>query len=603
MLSPKDDFFNLSKNIIKSNTKIYLDIKSNRLKISDNGKEYFFINAKLKNNFDDKKLLDLVKKLQNYNDESLLLSGGAIYAAIGKINGQKESVYLSSISLFLSSFLLIFVFRKIRILFISLIAVFGLVFGLAMSFLLCQKVHILSIVVSSSLVGLMFDFAIHYLSFHIGKKEFLAMRNMLKVFLIGLFVTTSGYIIFAFAPLDILKQISIFGCFALIGAFFATYFLLPTFLSKNLNVNYKTIHFIEIYIIFMRFLLLKIKANFILIGILILGILILSFMNLDFKDDIRSYANTPKDLSEQAKKISIITGTNKNLNFLVLNSFNIEKEQKLIKNLKEQKLILDQKAISDYILSQKEQNELKEIFRKFANDKNVLAFYANFGFDENFIKDYFLKLANCKTISTKDLMNLKSFDFFQNFIYKDKSIIYGDFRDINKLKNEVKKYNASYFNFVGNLNASFDELKVISIELKLIAFLIAFLFLAYFYKIKKSAIMIGLVLLSSFLTLSILTALNFSINIFSIFGLILSSAIGIDYMIFALNDKLSINERVFGIVLASLTTMISFLALAFSSTLAIEVFGLSVGISVFLSAVLASLLSINYSNNLIDNKN
>ena len=70
------------------------------------------------------------------------------------------------------------------------------------------------------------------------------------------------------------------------------------------------------------------------------------------------------------------------------------------------------------------------------------------------------------------------------------------------------------------------------------------------------------------------------VNIFAIFGLILASAVGIDYLIFALNEDLSRRERVFGILAAFVTSFISFFALSFSQTPAVSVFGLAVSLCV-----------------------
>jgi len=75
-------------------------------------------------------------------------------------------------------------------------------------------------------------------------------------------------------------------------------------------------------------------------------------------------------------------------------------------------------------------------------------------------------------------------------------------------------------------------------------------------------------------------ALGVHVNIFAIFGLILASAVGIDYLIFALSEDLSRRERVFGIFAAFITSFISFFALSFSQTPAVSVFGLAVSLCV-----------------------
>ena len=77
-----------------------------------------------------------------------------------------------------------------------------------------------------------------------------------------------------------------------------------------------------------------------------------------------------------------------------------------------------------------------------------------------------------------------------------------------------------------------------------------------------------------------------------IFALILGGAVGIDYMIFALSPALAPRQKVFGIALAAFTSMISFFALAFSSTRAVSVFGLAVGINIFVCMILAQVFAL-----------
>jgi len=91
--------------------------------------------------------------------------------------------------------------------------------------------------------------------------------------------------------------------------------------------------------------------------------------------------------------------------------------------------------------------------------------------------------------------------------------------------------------------------------------------------------------------LALLSAFGVSVNIFAIFALILSGAVGIDYMIFANNDKMALSDKIFGITLASLTSIISFFTLAFSSTKAVALFGLCVSLNIALAAVLAQVLA------------
>ena len=74
------------------------------------------------------------------------------------------------------------------------------------------------------------------------------------------------------------------------------------------------------------------------------------------------------------------------------------------------------------------------------------------------------------------------------------------------------------------------------------------------------------------------------------FGLLLVSAIGIDYAVYVLNAGHSTDARLGGMLLAALTTGISFILLAFSGTPAVAAFGMTVSIGVILNLWLAARL-------------
>ncbi|MBS9782799.1 MAG: hypothetical protein KGV43_03260 [Arcobacter sp.] len=597
ILNPNEDFFNLSKSGIKNNSKIYLDPKDGLLHVKDKNKTYFFINASLKKDYKPKELLLQIKQIQkqNPNNTKLLISGGAIYSALGKQQGESQSLYMSLISLSLSAFLLIFVFRNIKILSILIVAIFGLTLGLSCTFLYFKNVHIISLILSSSLVGLMYDFTIHWLSFNTKTSHILPIQKMKRVFLIGLFVTVSGYGIFAFAPLDILKQTAVFSIFALFGAFLCTYFLMPNiFQNEKLQASQKSLMYITYYEKSLQTIsqTLHVKTKLALLAVFA-GILTYTFLHVRFEDDIRSYASTPPFWINQAKEISRLTNFSKQSRFIIAK----KNPQELIKEFKKQNI--QTSSIYDYFLSFQEQKTLKEVFLQLSKNEKIFEIYTNLGINKSIIKKAFDDVQKLKPLHLNELVRLKTFENLKYFLSENKNpiIFLKNYKDKDKIKEITNKKGGDYFDFVDSLNQSFHNLKTISIKLKLMGLLLAFVFLWLFYGMKKSFLMIGLVLTSSLLTLFALTLLGFSINIFCIFGLILASAIGIDYAIFSQNSKLDTTQKLLGITLASMTSMVSFFTLSFSSTEAVRVFGLSVGICIFLCAVFSSLVCVNTKRN------
>ena len=75
-------------------------------------------------------------------------------------------------------------------------------------------------------------------------------------------------------------------------------------------------------------------------------------------------------------------------------------------------------------------------------------------------------------------------------------------------------------------------------------------------------------------------------NVLVIFGVILASAVEVDYLLLALKDAPACG-KISGVSLAAGTSIISFLALAISQTHAVFNFGSSVGLGVALNMACA----------------
>ncbi|WP_180997567.1 hypothetical protein [Campylobacter concisus] len=152
-------------------------------------------------------------------------------------------------------------------------------------------------------------------------------------------------------------------------------------------------------------------------------------------------------------------------------------------------------------------------------------------------------------------------------------------------------HNAFSLNFADLLNESLTQAKELALKLKIAAIVIAFLLLWFYFSALISALVMGIIIFGVLLTLFIFAVFGINLSIFGVFGLILASAVGIDYMIFALNEGLSEKERIYGIFCAFITSFISFFALSFSQTAALSVFGLSVSLCVLIYGLCASVLA------------
>lgn len=566
------DFFNLLSDSKLLEQKIKLDFDTMQAKVND----YFLIQFELNNNYNNNlvKLFDYCTNLKDTYIQSSIF-----YTEKSMQTGKQESTLFSLISLVLNTLLLILAFKRFKIFYLLLIIVLSLSSSLAFSFIVLDKIHILSIVISSSLIGLILDFPMHFISSNIEKTlEKTSIKKLLKVFIIGLLISSSGYLIYLFSSIHFLIQIAVISISSLIFALLYTYFILPVLIENTIFMPcsiYK-----KIFGIYIKFLFILKKYFYMILAIISIFSIYEIYTNIDnlFDENIKNYAKLEKNLERNSIKVAQILNNN---------SFRFA----LFSSLEEQEELNDKNLFgaNNFINSIQTQNKLKNIFKSLANDEEFLISCEKYGFKRDLIKSELLKLANTQIKSYEELLHYKSLQSLKTFKTKDYYIAF-----VNN--NSSKNYKT--IDYIEDVNKSFIMLKTKSIELKILAFIIAFIILFVMYK-NKSFLPFYCVVLSSLFSLSLFLALEITPDIFAIFGFILGSIVGVDYMIFALNDKLKINERIYGIKLASLTSAISFLVLGFSKTQAVFSFGLSVGINIIIAMIFASILALlQFDNNI-----
>ena len=137
-----------------------------------------------------------------------------------------------------------------------------------------------------------------------------------------------------------------------------------------------------------------------------------------------------------------------------------------------------------------------------------------------------------------------------------------------------------------HLNQAFQQTRDQAAWLKVLSFFLAGLLLWRLFGIKSAVKILSIPLMAIIATIAVFGWLNISIGLFTMFGLLLVSAIGIDYTAYMHSAKESLRNKRFAVLLAAITTIISFLLLGLSSTPAVAAFGLSVSIGVAINVLI-----------------
>lgn len=599
LLNVNDDFFSLSSGFSAKNGNVSLNLADLMLEVKDGKKSFFLLKGELKKGASSEGLIKFYNELNalKVGQNELFVHSSALYQAFSKQKNESESLYMSAVSLSLTAIFLMLAFRNLRIFYVIFIAAFGFSVAFAGTLLCLNELNILTILISTSLIGLMFDYVLHWLSKNEGEAiRASSIKNMLKIFLLGLLITLSGYLAFTFSDLRLLKEVALFSAFALVAAFLASYFFMPLVFEGVKFYRSK---------VFDRFLTKfcdlsgaaarHLGVKFLTISLILLAIfLVFDLKNLSKSENVKDYSNMPKSLLADSSYILSLTGNNQNTMIVTRSNGDIlGGEKSLLDELKKRNLIKDESSLSDMFLSKSEQSELKEAFKKALDDEQIYAIYEKFGFSKDEVRSEILKVLGEKELSVSEILALKSMKDFKKFVLDENaSVAYVSGFVKGAASDEVlERHNAFSLNFASSLNESLTQAKELALKLKIAALVVAFLLLWFYFSALISALVMGVIIFGVLLTLFIFAIFGINLSIFGVFGLILASAVGIDYMIFALNESLSEKERIYGIFCAFITSFISFFALSFSQTAALSVFGLSVSLCVLIYGLCASVLS------------
>ena len=599
LLNINDDFFSLSSGFSAKNGNVSLNLADLMLEVKDGAKSFFLLKGELKKGASSEGLINFYNELNalKVGQNELFVHSSALYQAFSKQKNESESLYMSVVSLSLTAIFLMLAFRNLRIFYVIFIAAFGFSVAFAGTLLCLNELNILTILISTSLIGLMFDYVLHWLSKNEGEAiRASSIKNMLKIFLLGLFITLSGYLAFTFSDLRLLKEVALFSAFALVAAFLASYFFMPLVFEGVKFYRSKIFDaFLTKFCDLSGAVARHLGVKFLAISLILLAIfLVFDLKNLSKSENVKDYSNMPKSLLADSSYILSLTGNNQNTMIVTRSRGDIlGGEKSLLDELKKRNLIKDESSLSDMFLSKSEQDELKEAFKKALDDEQIYAIYEKFGFSKDEVRSEILKVLDEKELSANEILALKSMKDFKKFMLDENaSVAYVSGFVKGAASDEVlERHNAFSLNFASSLNESLTQAKELALKLKIAALVVAFLLLWVYFSVLISALVMGVIIFGVLLTLFIFAIFGVNLSIFGVFGLILASAVGIDYMIFALNESLSEKERIYGIFCAFITSFISFFTLSFSQTAALSVFGLSVSLCVLIYGLCASVLA------------
>lgn len=525
-------------------------------------------------------LMEQSRSWVNAQQGQFWVTGASLFASVAKQQAEQEMSLMSAMGISLTLLLLLSVFRSGRALWLFFPIIIGMVSGVIATIFYFEQIHLLTLVVGTSLVGVLLDFPLHWLASSLFHSHWSGERAMAKLglsFGVSLFITLLGYLLLWFTALPILKQTALFSAVALIMAVLSTMLFLPSrfrdyqpkafVFNASLSIPYRKV-----------------------LGFGLLLFIGVGLAQAKWQDDIRQWVAMPPQMLDEARQISEITGVDLGSQYFLLTAENeqalLDKDRQLSEQLA--KLPLTYQSLSQWIMSPAEQKALAlQIFQKI--QPLDYAILGELGVETAKIKTALTTLTNATPTSLSQALSTQLGQGWRTLYLGE---MQGKVASLIKVANVPNGVDLTSFanqqdvfwqDKRASLNQSFQATRNQAMWLKLGSIVFAGLFLWRLFGKRKACQILLPPLSAVFFVIALFGWLGLPISLFTMFGLLLVSAIGIDYSVYFHTVDESQKQKWVAISLACLTTLISFLLLGLSSTPAVASFGVSVAVGAVVS--------------------
>ncbi|MBC3269801.1 MMPL family transporter [Pseudomonas sp. SWRI81] len=610
LVPSQDDWLGLTGRIQNSQPQrgaVQLDIGSGALIAEADGKHWVLLRARTTGNAFDMNLpLQVADLLQHSREQvaqanvQLLAASGLLYAANGQQQATREMTWVGGGATAGILLLLLLAFRRWRVLLAFVPVVVGMLFGAVACVALFGHMHVMTLVLGSSLIGVAVDYPLHYLSKSWSLKPWRswpALRLTLPGLTLSLITSVIGYLALAWTPFPALTQIAVFSAAGLLGAYLSAVCLLPALLK---NVELRPAQWplrLAERLIHLREALLGCIRTPVLLALLI-AFCVGGLMQLQSKNDIRQWVGAPQHLTDEAQAIARITGYQPTSQFFLVRAADqqqlLERQTALSERL-QQLVNLDKLqgflALDQLVSAPSQQQHVRESLNKLPSFWQPLL---DLGVPASALQN---ELQQLQTLPAEDIDAALAGPLGEPY----RTLWLGPTEDgvaaITSLQglNNPSLLRVQALDLpgvvlvdrLGDLNKVFAATQISAAELKLASCGLIVLVLILPFGLTGALRIVALPLLAALCSLASLGWLGQPLTLFSLFGLLLVTAISVDYAILMREQVGGAAVSLLGTLLAAVTTWLSFGLLAVSSTPAVSNFGLSVSLGLAFSFMLA----------------
>ncbi|WP_259104483.1 MMPL family transporter [Pseudomonas sp. JUb42] len=545
-------------------------------------------------------LVDNARQQVTQGHGQMLAASGLLYAADGQRQATREITWVGGGATAGILLLLLLAFRRWRVLLAFVPVLVGMLFGAVACVALFGHMHVMTLVLGSSLIGVAVDYPLHYLSKSWTLKPWKswpALRVTLPGLSLSLATSCIGYLALAWTPFPALTQIAVFSAAGLVGAYLTAVCLLPALFN---NVELRPADWplrLSQRLLACREALLRHIGTPWLLALLLL-FCVGGLWHLTTRNDIRQWISAPPQLTQEAQSIARITGFQPTSQFFLVRGKDaqqlLERETALGQRL-DQLVDLDKLqgylSLNQIVASPAEQQATRLALKRLPEFWQPLL---DLGVPADALQ---AELDKLQALPPADIDSVLAGPLGEPWrtLWLGATddgvagmISLQGLNDAALMRNQAEGLEGVVLvDRLGELNSVFAKTQVSAAELKLLSCVLIVLLLIAPFGFGGALRIVALPLLAALCSLASLGWMGQPLTLFSLFGLLLVTAISVDYAILMREQVGGAAVSLLGTLLAALTTWLSFGLLAVSNTPAISNFGLSVSLGLAFSFILA----------------
>lgn len=627
LVAPQQDWLGLAQRIQEAQLRggaVELDLATGLLAAEHQGKTWFLLHARSQADAFDLGRAERIATVVEQAKAQVVSAGGDVLAASGLLyaaQAQKqashEMTWLGGGALLAILALLLLAFRRWRVWLMLLPVGVGLLAGTVACVALTGNIHVLTLVVGSTLIGVATDYPLHYLG-----KSYAAMPSdaahgaawdawpvlwrVLPGLTLSLSTSLIGYLALALTPFPALTQLAVFSAAGLAAAYASTVGLLP-WLFRSLRPRPSTM------LLRGAQALLHSQANLrvrwqrrgriprAVMSLMALALLLGGLSKLQFQDDLRNWISPSGPLLQESRALASITGFQPTSQFFLVGAAD---EGQLLERLSRLSQRLDlavqdgrlqaYASLDQWVASIPQQQAVRQSLARLAAAPAAWQPLSTVGVPAEAIAaelralqalpDWNLEQAMATPLGERwrdlwlgpDAQGVAAMVSLQGLA--PGTSLAGLAQGLDEV---------TWVDRLSQLNVVFTQTRGSAALLKLLSCLVILGLLWPLLGLAMGARMLAVPLLAAVGSLATLGWLGLPLTLFGLFGLLLVTAIGVDYAVFMHEAIGGRAASLVGVLLAVATTLLSFGLLALSQTPAVSSFGLAVTLGIAYCFVLA----------------